>query len=280
MQPYQYVRQLLYCCATLLFISSCQSKSNQSGNKENTAPKKLSKAEALIHETVSAVGGANALKELKDVEFQYTYTSFDGFADVSTERYLFDGEYSRGEYTTHKNAVMTTVDGVVTQGYDGNTSWVTVGNAFFEDETANKMSAFLRKTNLYWFCMNFKLLDPGVEHSYEGTRRANDIDYELVRISFEEGIGTSEDEFLLYLNPHTKLIDQFLFTVKALGIESPLMMRVKYEEVSGVKLTTYREYAPANWQGELTSDEGWTTQVSSNIQFNNGFTPDDFRSLK
>lgn len=229
---------------------------------------------------VSAVGGKDALKEQRDVTFQYTYTSFDGFADVSTEKYLFDREYSRGEYTTHKNAVMTTVDGVVVQGFDGDASWITVDDILFEDEKANKMSAFLRKTNLYWFCMNFKLLDPGVRHSYEGTRRANDIDYEMVRITFEEGIGTSQDEFLLYLNPQTKLIDQFLFTVKALGIKSPLMMRVKYEDISGIKLTTYREYAPANWQGELTSDEGWTTQVSNDIKFNNGFTPEDFRSTK
>lgn len=229
---------------------------------------------------ISAIGGRNGLKKQKDVAFQYTYTSFDGFADVSTEKYLFDGEYSRGEYMTHKNAVMTTVDGVVVQSYDGNTSWITVDDVLFEDETANKMSAFLRKTNLYWFCMNFKLLDPGVRHNYEGIRRVNNIDYELVRIIFEEGVGTSQDEFLLYLNPQTKLIDQFLFTVKALGIESPLMMRVKYEDISGIKLTTYREYAPANWQGELTSDEGWTTQVSEHIKFNNGFELLDFEPPK
>lgn len=274
------MKQLLLSTIALLLITSCKSDTHQSKKSGATSSQQLSKAEHLIHDMTEAIGGIDALKKLKDVEYQYTYESFDGFSDVSTERYIFDGEYSWGEYKVHKNAVMTNVEGVITQGYDGIKSWVAVDDSLSTDPAANQMSAFLRKTNFYWFCMNFKLLDPGVKHSYEGTRSVNNMAYDLVKITFEEGIGTSQDEYLLYFNPQTKLIDQFLFTVKALGIDAPLMMRLKYEEVSGVKLTTYREYAPATWEGELTSNEGWTKETSKHVKFNNGFKPADFPSVR
>ncbi len=275
-QPYN-LKHLSACLFLLFLASGCLSNGNQSEKDHNTSSTQQTKARQLILEMISAAGGVEALKNLKDVSYQYTYTSFDGFADISTERYIFDGEYSWAQYTEHNNAVMTNTEGIITQGYDGIEGWVAVDGVTSKDRAAIQMSTFFRKTNFYWFCMNFKLLDPGVIHLYEGTREVNDINYEMVRISFEKQAGSTTDEFLLYLNPETKLIDQFLFTVKALGINTPLMMKLRYEEFSGAKLTTYRAYAPANWQGELTSDEGWTTQISDNIQFNNGFKPSVFR---
>lgn len=270
------MKQPYFCFIILLLLANCTSYKNRSEELSDKTDQQTSKATRLIMDMTSAVGGKEGLKNLKDVSYEYTYTSFDGFSDISTERYIFDGEYSWGRYTEHNNAVMTNSEGVITQGYNGENGWVMVNHITSDDKKAIQMSTFLRKTNFYWFCMNFKLLDPGVIHSYEGTRKVNATDYEIVRIRFEKNTGKTTDEFLLYLHPETKLIDQFLFTVKALGINTPLMMRVRYEEFSGVKLTTYREYAPANWQGELTSDEGWTTQISRDIKFNNGFALSEF----
>ena len=46
---------------------------------------------------------------------------------------------------------------------------------------------------------------------------------------------------------------------------------MEYEKVNGLNLTTYRKYAPANWEGEVIKEE-WNEQISEHIEFNNGFT--------
>ena len=262
------MKQTIPYLALSLFLIACQ--------PAEKSAKPIPKAEQLIRDMVTAIGGEDALKKLKDVEYTYTYESFDGFSDVSTERYIFEGELSWAEYQEHKNAVFPNQEGLVVQGYDGKSSWVTFNGDPVEEEAPLRMADFLRKTNFYWFAMQFKLLDPGLNYSYEGSREVEGLTYEIVKVSFNENVGDVQDDYLLYINPETHLIDQFLFTVRDFGREAPLMMRVEYEEIEGVKLTTYREYALANWVGEIDAAEGWTKEISTNIKFNNGFRPENF----
>ncbi len=139
-----------------------------------------------------------------------------------------------------------------------------------DDPQMAKFCDFLRKTNYYWFTMMFKLLDPGLNYEYNGTQNVNGADYDLVKIAFGEGIGDAQDTYVLYINPETKLVEQFLFTVMDFGIVEPFLMKVEYEEIQGLKLPAKRKYVKANWEGEPQNDE-WTAEISTNIKFNNGF---------
>jgi hypothetical protein len=97
----------------------------------------------------------------------------------------------------------------------------------------------------------------------------------LVGIGFDPGVGDVQDTYVLYLNPKTHLVDQFLFTVMDFGIKEPFLMKVKYEEIAGLKLPTKRKAAAADWDGIL-KDENWVAEISENIKFNNGFTREMF----
>ena len=233
-------------------------------------------ARSLIVIMVSEVGDINDLKSLKDVEYVLTYRdNSTGREDVSVERYIFDGELSYGKYKKHELYVLPDKNGKVVQGYNGRESWVTLDGTLMDDPEALKLADFTRKTNIYWFCMMPKLLDPGVNYSYEGKRKVDGIDYELVMITFGDDVGDTSDKYLLYINPETHLVDQFLFTVMAFDIKDPYLMKVEYEEVSGINLPVRKKLTKSNWKGEIL-EETWTEETMTDIKFNNGFNKSDF----
>lgn len=197
-------------------------------------------AKALVAKMVDAVGGRERLYALKDVEYTYTYASADGKKDVSLERYVFDGELSWAKYTTHEMFLLPDVPGDVIQGYNGKESWASHEGKLLTDPKLLKIVDFSRKTNFYWFTMMFKLTDPGLNYEYAGTRKVEDIEYDLVKVTFNDGVGDVQDTYVLYINPGTHLVDQFLFTVMDFGIEQPFLMRVQYDEIAGLKLPTRR----------------------------------------
>ena len=226
----------------------------------------------LVEKVVEEAGGVNALRDRKDVQYTYLYRNGEsGALDVSIERYVFDGEYSWARYDVHEG-VLGKDGGVIVQGYDGRTSWQTVDGVRTTNPQALKIADFLRKTNFYWFAMTFKLLDPGMTYAYEGRRTVEGTAYELVRVGFEQGVGDVADTYLLYINPKTWRIDQFLFTVLDFGKKEPFLMKVEYDRVDGLLLGTKRRYAPAKWSGQLIGKPKWTDEISVGIQFDNGFS--------
>ena len=155
--------------------------------------------------------------------------------------------------------------------YNGTTSWVSNGGVLIEDPKALKLADFMRKTNYYWFNMMFKLLDQGVIYEQLTDQVINDINYHRVKITSEDQIGDAQDTYLLFINPDTKLVDQFLFTVMDFGLEDPLLMKVSYAQVGKLKWMSHRDYAPSDWDGNVTEDVPWVKTTSRNIKFNNGF---------
>jgi hypothetical protein len=228
-------------------------------------------ARALVAKVVDEAGGADALKKKVDVEYTYLYRRGEtGALDVSVERYRFDGEKSWARYDVHEG-VHPGSEGPVIQGYDGQTTWLTVAGVEHSDAESLARADFLRKTNFYWFAMTFKLLDPGIRYTYAGRKKVGQATYELVKITFGKGVGDVSDTYLLYINPKTWRIDQFLFTVLDFGKTDPFLMRVEYERVEGVLLPTKRRYTASDWLGQVAQDARWTEEISVGIRFDNGF---------
>jgi len=90
-------------------------------------------------------------------------------------------------------------------------------------------------------------------------------------MSFDEGIGDVQDDFILYINPDTMLIDQFLFTVKqSPKFPAPMLMEVQYQEIEGIFLMTNRKVIGADWEGKKKGNYLFS-QITEEIKFNNGF---------
>jgi len=228
-------------------------------------------ARALIEKVAQAVGGNEKLQKLGDVECKYTYHRVsDGKKETSIERYLFAGEKSWARYLVREIFLIPDIEGQLIQGYDGQESWATLNGKLLQEPQIQKITDFSRKTNYYWFVMNFKLLDPGLQYEMLSARKVAGKEYQVVKITFDKNVGDAQDTYVLYINPDTFLVDQFLFTVMDFGMAQPNLMKVQYAEVEGLKLPVYRKYAKSDWEGNIL-DENWAEEISEDIKFNNGF---------
>lgn len=230
----------------------------------------------LAEKVVKRAGGIRELYSKKDIEYVYIVRHHDGKIDVSVEKYIFDGEFSRGEYVLHESFIPDLKEEVI-QGYNGKNTWMTIGSGEVENKKHLRTADFLRKTNYYWLTMMFKLTDPGTNHKYLGSRDTGEKTYELVELTFDEGTGDVQDTYILYIDPETMLVDRFLFTVMDFNRTEPLLMEVTYSSHQGIMLPVYRRFVQSDWQGNPVSHE-WTEEISVNPEFNNGFTEDSFHS--
>ncbi|WP_394747546.1 hypothetical protein [Spongiimicrobium salis] len=230
-------------------------------------------AKELIAKVVEANGGKIALHKLKDVSFDYTFKVEDkNIEDISKERYIFDGEVSFAEYTKRQVYALPQMPGkTYTQYFNGKNSVSKIDGKTITEQQPAFIGHILRKTNYYWFTMMFKLSDPGVNHKMLPSRNVDSINYKIVEMTFGDNIGeSSADKYILYINPKTYRVDQFLYNATGFGITKPSIMKVTYEKIDGVYLSTYRKYAPADWDGN-TLEGSWTEQFTNNIKFNNGY---------
>ena len=230
----------------------------------------------LVSEMIETVGGKKAFYSLKNVQYDYEYRNPAApMTLINHETHVFRNELSHAVYEEH--SVSGPNGEKIVEGYDGNNAWVTVNGELSSDEQLNNMARFMRKTNYYWFTMFFKLLDPGVNQEYVGSKNVNGKSYDLVKITFGDNVGDAQDIYLLYINKSTGLVDQFLFTVMSFELKDPLLMVMEYETIDGIQIPSRRKYIQANWDGEIVGDQ-WTITNWTNIEFNSEINPDLFQS--
>ncbi|SHI30917.1 hypothetical protein SAMN04488096_10144 [Mesonia phycicola] len=257
-----------------------QNKTEETQVSETVTPeeKKLefeNKAHELVYNMTQKIGDYNKLLDKKDVVFTYTYQTPDNKTNVSTEKYMFDGELSYGHYTQHERT-MPNLEGEIEQGYDGKEYWLKHNGEIVTDTLALKKVAFNRPTNYYWFTMMQKLMDPSVNYEYVKEQTIDSTAYDVVKISFDAEDKKPRDIYQVYINKDTKLVDQFLFTVADYNKMTPSLMQLEYTEVDVFLIPSKRRYKASNWDAEVT-DKPWVTANWTDIKFDNNLTKADFQ---
>lgn len=234
------------------------------------------KSKALIQALYKANGGWAKLAAKKDVQFTYIYKKGETM-DLSTERYVFDGETSWAEYTQHDINVLPGKAGMVKQCYMNGQSKISLAGQQVNDAEAVGGTTFLRKANYFWFTMMQKLDDPGTVHKYLGQEMMNGVNYDKVSLSYDSKMTGKEvnDEYILYFNPKTSLVDMFMFSLPAMGVNKPaLKMEVEYTTIEGIPVSTKRMVSFPDDKGNYAVG---LIQISKDVKFNNGFTAADFK---
>lgn len=266
-----------------LFVVSCTSpqKSDSESQIVVEVPQEITyntdDAKSIIKAVEMANGSWNKLWEQKDVEFTYSYSYPDGKADLSTERYVFDTEQSWAKYTQHDINAMPGTEGEVVQYYDGNVASMMHDTVKIDNPEAVGGAQFLRKANYFWFVMMYKLDNPGANFQYMGTESLDGINYDKVKVDYDPAVTGKEqnDIYVLYVNPETKLVDQFYFSLAVMGMSEPaILMKLQYEEINGLKVPTTRNIFMPSENGY--SEEPNLVQKSTGVKFNNGFTEEIF----
>lgn len=234
------------------------------------------KSKTLINALVAVNGGYQKIDAKQDVEFKYVYDNFDKGKDISLERHIFDGEHSWGSYETHQLNVLPNQKGTALQALVDSEPMLTLDGEKVTDEKALLGTVFLRKVNFYWFTMMYKLKNPGTSYKYLGTEEIDGINYDKVSLTYDASITEKKqnDEYILYFNPETHLVDLFFFSLPAMGINAPIIkMTLEYELIDGLYISTVRNSYVPNKSGAYQLNGTYTF---SKIKFNNGFKKSDF----
>jgi len=272
----------------LLTFASCSEKTKKMEEKpiaEKMEPKAPtydpSDAASVLAAIEFAQGGWGDLWNKKDVAYTYDYRYPDGKADVSLERYIFNTEASFGNYTQHDINAMPGAKGDVMQYFDGTSTIAMLGDKKIEDPQAMAVSEFLRRANYFWFVMPYKLNDAGTIAKSLGKEAYNGISYDKVEVTYDAAVTGKEqnDTYILYVNPDTKMIDRFFFSLPFLGVNVPaIVANYEYEDIDGQKIATKRRYFMPNEKGEYGKTPN-IVQTLTNIKFNNSFTKDNLMKL-
>ncbi|NAY93038.1 hypothetical protein GTQ34_14025 [Muricauda sp. JGD-17] len=270
---------------SFVLLYSCGERAQ---NKE-TAPEPKAKIESKvpIYDTNDpktilasieyAHGGWGNLWKKHDVEYEYNYNyPTEGKSDVSIERYIFGTEESFAKYSRHEINVMPNAEGEVIQFFDGNQTVIYHNGKEIQDATHLDMADFLRRTNYYWFTMPYKLNDKAAKAKYLGKEEYNGIAYDKVEVSYDAAITGKEqnDVYIILVNPKTKLIDRFYFSIPFFGVDDPVIAaNYEYEKIEGQLIATKRSYFLPSEAGY--PEEPGTVQTLTKIKFNNGFTVDN-----
>lgn len=279
-------QNLKFIALTFLFVfASCKeaAKKVEESTQEVTEMIKApvydtTKPESILAAIEYAHGGWGDLYNKKNVQYTYDYRYPDGKADVSMERYIFDSEASFAKYTQHDINVMPGEKGEVSQYYNGESTVVMVNGEKTDDPQLNGVGDFLRKANYFWFVMPYKLNDKGTISSYEGQEELNGTTYDKVKISYDPELTGKEqnDTYVLYVNPETKHIDRFYFSLPFLGVNDPVIIAdYSYEDVDGQMIATKRKYYMPSEAGY--GDEPSIIQTLTDISFNNDFNVESMK---
>ena len=106
-----------------------------------------------------------------------------------------------------------------------------------------------------------------------GQETYNDINYDKIHVTYDPAITgkAQNDTYILYVNPETKLIDRFYFSLPILGVNDPLIIaNYEYEDIEGQKIATKRTYFMPSPDGY--GEQPNIVQTISNVKFNSGFT--------
>ena len=274
----------LLAFASIILLTSCVQKAKETETQAEQAETMVEKApvydtnqpETLLKAVAYSHGGWGDLWKKGDVQYTYDYRTPDGKADVSLERYMFRNEASLGKYTQHDINVMPGEDGEVIQYFNGQETVVMVDGEKAENPQLLGVSDFLRRANYFWFTMPYKLTDKGTIITYQGQEEYNGKAYDKVHVTYDPEITGKEqnDIYVLYVNPETKLIDRFFFSLPFLGVNEPVIIaNYEYEDVDGQLIATKRTYF-------LPTEEGYgeqpnIVQTLTDITFNNGFTTEN-----
>jgi hypothetical protein len=102
-------------------------------------------------------------------------------------------------------------------------------------------AAYARWVNdSYWLLAPLKVLDAGVTRTYEGTKESDGAQCEALRLSFEQVGLTPGDQYMLYLDPATKLLRAWDYMPKPDTTMHGTWE--KYESFGGLKLATEHNF--------------------------------------
>lgn len=204
-------------------------------------------AAALAERVLQALGGEAAWSEARFLRFGFAGRRQHAW-DRATGLHRVEGETEEGEAS------------VVIHDLDTREGRAWVGGEEVTGERAgelleNAYGAWVNDT--YWLLMPYKLRDPGVTLSHQGTREIDGSEYQVLELSFE-GVGlTPGDRYWAYVEPESGRMDYWAFRLESMPEDAePVLWRwADWQTHAGIRLASRREQVGGDRVLELSPIE-------------------------
>jgi hypothetical protein len=218
-------------------------------------------------------GNYESLIALNDVQFTYTKV-IHGNTRVSNEQLIFKGEHSLSTY----NGEYKQQQGIVKRSSVNSKGAMSIDDKILTAEKSKKVAVYANSITFYWFTMMYKLSDPSTVSTYIGQETIDEMVYDKVKLVFDYSKlnKKSHDEYLLYFNPDTHLVDVFMYSeTNGDVIKNPkAKVFVTYKVTQGIHVPAIRKHFKLNEKGEWGIYGVFTF---SGVTFDNGFELEDFK---
>ncbi|GAA3615206.1 hypothetical protein Q4Q39_02110 [Flavivirga amylovorans] len=237
------------------------------------AQKMDAKSKELLDRLTEVNGGYQTLLDAKDVYFKYSSEGNGKKEKNSIEKHIFSGEHSLSEY----KGAYKKEEGIIKKALVNGEGMLSVNGKVFTDRKSKNAATFNSRITFYWFAMSYKLFDPSTIFSYLGKEILKGVELDKVKMVFDNSKTEKKanDEYLLYFNPETHLLDAFVFSKTGGDVikEPKSRVFVTYESIEGVFVPVKRDTY------KLDENKQWCKKakfIISDVKFNNGYKPEDF----
>ncbi|MCG3119568.1 MAG: hypothetical protein ALAOOOJD_01998 [bacterium] len=109
--------------------------------------------------------------------------------------------------------------------------------------------AYARYINdTFWLLMPFKLKDPGAVLQYDGAQEINEVNYDVLRLSYADSVGlTPHNIYRLFVDQNTRIIHRWEYFEKA-GAAPAAAWWEKWQKYGNIKLAGLRGFENSNRQ--------------------------------
>lgn len=181
-------------------VSFCQSRSPDPEAME------------IANHVLAALGGQEAWERARYIRFTFNR----GNVGLGKARYTLTWDKWTGRYrlegTAQEGLPYVVLMNVNTRDGEAYLDGSRLEGKELEKYLTQAFSVWTGET--YWLLMPYKLKDPGVILAYDGEEEIRDVNYDKLYISFDNVGLKPGDQFWVYVNKETHLVDRWRFVLE------------------------------------------------------------------
>lgn len=234
--------------------------------KAEEARARLSSTEGgkMVLRAIDAHGGLQAWYEAPTSSYAWEYSNVG--ANLRFKTFLVADNRTRRIY--HKFLTLGTPEKA--EPFEGRFAW-DGEKAWIVPPDVEKINArFWSSTGYYFEQIPFVLADPGLIYEPLPPEDLDQVPHDLVKVSYQNGVGDASDTYVLYLNQDTGMVDAIRYTVtynrrnqSAENLPETLFIYRDYVEVDGLKVAThFQGYQYLDGKKGEFKNEAWASDIS------------------
>jgi len=211
----------------------------------NTYAQNDDQALAIAERVMETLGGEEAWHDTRFIRFTFA-NSRTHYWDKHTGRERLEGTTKEGQ----NYCVLLDLD---TKQGDVYLDGQSVSGEEKEKWLERAYAAWINDT--YWLVMPYKLRDPGVNLTYEGTETIDGTTYEKLKLTFENVGLTPGDTYWAYINPNTGLMERWAYILESYEPDAPATHWLWYDwqEYGDIMLASGRRNPESGRELPLTN---------------------------